>query len=1064
MHLQPDPVHPELRQQVLQGATRPLAAIVFLAIVGAASLPGRLLGQPPPSPQDLAERGLLDQLLVTPAGDLVGRDVETGRTFSFGKAPGEAGGNELRSPAGPQLAVSPGGRRAFLSDSTSRVEVRLPDGTRHDLPLPGQVGAIAWLDDRRPAVSPKNADHLVQLWDVESGERLQEIEETPRISEAPGFRLLRSTTLAWDPARDRLHALDAFTGHLRVYDLSSSPPALVIEAQVEDPGQGAFEERVARIDRQLAEQGEFQGTTIWRFSAALDAGGTAWMVERCDGGGRGADSPAGTAHLLAVDPEGTEHRTAVETPCCSLTAVPWADVLAFVQAGEPGEAGCFATVPRPKIGTTPNGTAWMEVTPLTLREGASSGRGRYGPSTARRLGAEDDAIITLSEVARRDPGLTLVCTGGEERPVDCSQVWLDPDEPIPGDPLDDPAGGRPVTGRVTLEGAPQARASVALVPEELRTTRRVTLPLDLPAGAPEPIRQVLTGADGRFTLPPLAPGEYRLLLTLPGGRMDQGTTFEVAPRNHRPGRPEPPLDLGELDFPAGVRLDLAITDREGRPLPEALAGAAQEPEAADGPTETPGVADLYQVTADEDGHATIEGLAPDRPLVVTCQAPGHAPWRESFTTPPPYLECALDPLAAVTGRVVDEGGEPLSGATLTLTPDRSRWGGGAETTTAGEDGRFRFDDLEAGGHRLVAASPGRATDERTILLQPGEVRDVGSLTLDEGGRWTLRMVDGADREPIAGATLTALSPPAALAPATTDARGEVELQGPTEGPLTLEVRADGHAPRRVEVPESTRQPGGDPQEIVLERGGWIVAHVWNGASEEPCAGCTVTVSGRGPTQGLVTDASGSARSEPLAPGPWQASLTRLQGYGAVVTRSGGDDTRRVTVRPGATAEVHFGAPDDTLEVVLSPPPSEPGTWRLMVRDAHGAAHLHPLDGSGTATIERPRGAALLALMGHGMTVELATVPEDAADPTLIERPSGTLTARLPESPDGPVTLWLELVDLTTGRKTAEIEATAGAVLRVPYLSDGVYELRGGGRRLATATVIDGQETALGELR
>jgi hypothetical protein len=169
------------------------------------------------------------------------------------------------------------------------------------------------------------------------------------------------------------------------------------------------------------------------------------------------------------------------------------------------------------------------------------------------------------------------------------------------------------------------------------------------------------------------------------------------------------------------------------------------------------------------------------------------------------------------------------------------------------------------------------------------------------------------------------------------------------------------------------------------------------------------------------------------------------------------------VRPGAAAVVRFGEPEESLEIVLVPPPVEASGWRLMVRDAPGSIRIHPLDADGSVTIERPRGSALLLLSGPSVTVELATLAADASDPVLIEPPAGLLTARLLPSDRVPGPLRLDLIDLATGRRTAEIEVFPGADLRVPYLRSGTYDLRRGGRSLATVRVIDGQETALGEV-
>jgi len=1077
--------------------TAPLLLVLVLAFwstAGPAALEASELrgDAPPTTPEALTEEGLGGDLVLGPSGDLILWDIETGRGFVLGGSPVLAAVAEFRGPRSPQLALSSGGRRAFLIDVNRTVEIHLPDGALRHLDLEQELGGLAWLDDLRLAVSPTNGDYLVEVWDVESGKLLQGIEKTEPILEEPGFKLLRATELAWDPERRRLHTLDAYSGYYRVYDLSKglvgqakgAPIGPLFEAQVDDRHRERYEKRTAALDREFAERGEFQSTSIWRFGLGLDAHGAAWIVERCDRGEDAATAPEGTAHLLAVDPEGTEHRLAIETPCCSLQAVPWGDRLAFATSELPGFAGCFATVPLPSIPPARTGSFWLEASPLLVRATSLSRRITEPSSVLERFPAGAEPAEVLDRLGAREdlvPGLTLVCTGGEERSVDCRQLWLDP-EALDGLELR-ARPGRPVTGRVTLEGAGLDGASVALVPAEFKTTRLLTLPLSLPEGAEEPVREVETDEDGRFTLPALAPGDYRLLLELPGGRRDHETTFTVTlPRRAGPNagtrtpavaEPLDSLDLGDLDFPAGLSVEVVVIGPDGQPIPGALVGAVQ---AGPDRARNPAAVTELQAGTDESGHAVLGGLAPDLPASVVCRAPGFDLWRERFDAPPSFVTCTLAPLGLLTGRVVDEEGEPLSVARVTLSGSSSFSGPWVETADVGreDEGRFRFEDLDEGRVRLVAASPGHAAKTLSLTLEPGEARDVGELVLEPGVRWSIRVVEKtpeAEREPVADATITAVSPPGSLAPATTDSWGEVEVEGPATGTLQVEVQAEGFAPLRVEVPETARTLDSEPFEIVLERGGWIEAHVWDEEAETPCAGCQVSLSGSGPSQGLVTDASGTARSGPLAPGPWQASLARVQGFGGMVTRSGGHDVRRVTVAPGETTEVRFGDPAQTVEVVVSPPPlSETGgpeAWQLVVRDLADAVRLYAFDASGSAIVRRPEGAAVLSLTGGGTTVELGTLAEDAADPTLIERPSGLLTCRLPANLDGngpvPGRTRLVLVNLGDGRRVATVDGEPGAVVRIPFLATGVYELRGGGRSLGTTAVVDGRETDLGNL-
>lgn len=1065
-------MHPFLPIPVLRTVK---IAFLVLALCSTGALGA---SESPSSAEALFEQGLAQGLVLAPSGDLIAWDLQAGRGFILGPRPGRTDTiTELHGPRSFRLAVSPDGAKAFLIDGGRAVEVHPSDGEPLELELGQSMGDVVWLDEQHLAVSPENDDHVVEVWNIDSGELVQSIGKAQRISEAPGFQLLRATDLGWDPERRRLHTLDATHGAYRTYDLPEpgdgpSFPAPVEErfdTRIDDQNWQHFEERIAKLDQQLVQQGQHQGSTVWRFSLGLDRQGNAWTVERCEATPDEATGSSGVAHLLAVEPDGNEHRLTVATPCCASTAVPWGDSLAFAQPATPNRSGCFGTVPRPHLGRSEQSAYWLEAAPLVPSSDTASREATYRPNVVERFAAGDDPMPALARLGAGYTGLALACTGGEQRALDCEELWID--DTVDSMELGPVAralrasAGRKVTGRIAQDGTSVTGAAIALMPAELHTTRLLTLPLTLPEGDSQPIREVSTDTEGRFTLPALAPGDYRLLVKLPTGRMDHGTTFEVTrPRRgaaKQSKRDPGPIDLGTLDFTAGLQVDVQITADDGQPIPGALAGAAQSAPDPEGPA----AFTLFEVPADPDGRALIEGLAPDLQVQVTCRAPGYAPWRETFESPPAFVDCRLEPLSRLTGRLVDEGGQPLTAGQVTLTGGSGYFSGAVETVELeqADDGRFSFDGLEAAGFRLSATSPGRSAESLSLSLEAGESRDVGDLVLEEGERWIHRVVDATEREPVAGATLTAFSPSGALRPATTDALGEVEVEGPATGPLTIEVRATGYAPRRVDVPEAVRTPGAEPHEIILERGGWIEASVWDETAEAPCVGCQISLYGAGPGQRLVTDGSGKARSEPLTPGNWKASLARIAGYGSMTTRSGGQNVRSVRVGSGTTSEVRFGDPEERLEVVLSPPPEQARAWELVVREVAGVIRMHRLDESGSATIERPEGGAVLALTRNGVTIDLGTLSEDATDPSWIERPTGAVSARLSPSLVGPDPLRLRLIDLASGRRAAEIDARPGARVLVPFLADGVYELRTAGRRLATVTVTGGRETDLGDL-
>jgi len=82
--------------------------------------------------------------------------------------------------------------------------------------------------------------------------------------------------------------------------------------------------------------------------------------------------------------------------------------------------------------------------------------------------------------------------------------------------------------------------------------------------------------------------------------------------------------------------------------------------------------------------------------------------------------------AALTGAVLDASGAALPGVAVTLTPQPF---GTPRTTATDADGRYVFEGLPAGAHRLQAALPGFGTREAFVTLAAAERRTV-DLTLD----------------------------------------------------------------------------------------------------------------------------------------------------------------------------------------------------------------------------------------------------------------------------------------------------------------------------------------------
>lgn len=164
---------------------------------------------------------------------------------------------------------------------------------------------------------------------------------------------------------------------------------------------------------------------------------------------------------------------------------------------------------------------------------------------------------------------------------------------------------------------------------------------------------------------------------------------------------------------------------------------------------------VWSGTTGADGAVSIAGVGAGDP-VVRVSAEGYAPVTRRLVTlgRGRRVEIALRGGAPVSGRVIDAGGQPVSGArviaTATSEPfpviDPRRDG-----VTTGDDGRFTIGALAAGTYRLTASARGLATASSAPIACDGTTarRDV-EIALPAGARLTGAVVTSAG-EPVAGA-------------------------------------------------------------------------------------------------------------------------------------------------------------------------------------------------------------------------------------------------------------------------------------------------------------------------
>ncbi len=231
---------------------------------------------------------------------------------------------------------------------------------------------------------------------------------------------------------------------------------------------------------------------------------------------------------------------------------------------------------------------------------------------------------------------------------------------------------------------------------------------------------------------------------------------------------------------------------------------------------------------DAQGRFRLRGLAP-RPYVVEGSKEGYLSASiagvTAGTAAPGTAHLALPRAASISGRVVDEKGQAVTGARVRITREMGMRGilrgsfnpasfFGGQGVLTGPDGSFRLRQLAAARNlALEAAKTGYATARKPgVWLKAGEaVRDV-SLVLRKGLEARGRVVD-SQGQPIAGAEIRVGQKEAGLGggrvqmrllgmdrekpDALTGADGSFDLKGLEEGEYTVAVSRDGFSRKTV---------------------------------------------------------------------------------------------------------------------------------------------------------------------------------------------------------------------------------------------------------------------------
>ena len=363
----------------------------------------------------------------------------------------------------------------------------------------------------------------------------------------------------------------------------------------------------------------------------------------------------------------------------------------------------------------PEAWRWRVIGGLEVETDAR-GRARLSP-----VGETEAYVLTLSGpgFATRVETVSLPLPRGETERV----VRID--------------AGRTVIGRVADDSdRPIADASIELEPTTGRSSRDV-----------EGLSTV-TGGDGRFELAHVGADRWTATVRRPGfaRRVVPGVSVESSD-------PNDPLDLGTLVLGPEAIVEGRVVDPAGEPVEDATVTVGPA-----GRFERGMFPGAFADTArtGPDGAFRIGELPPGVRVDVTAsrlsQKEAIVHGIELPTGEPVIL--LLEPSASVAGRVVDESGRPVAGATLGHRQTRPDGSGSSASggELSSEKGDFRIERLPTGRVEVTAIAEGFCEGATGVTLEPGEHREGLEIVLEPGVELegVLRTADG---DPVADAQI-----------------------------------------------------------------------------------------------------------------------------------------------------------------------------------------------------------------------------------------------------------------------------------------------------------------------
>ncbi len=611
------------------------------------------------------------------------------------------------------------------------------------------------------------------------------------------------------------------------------------------------------------------------------------------------------------------------------------------------------------------------------------------------------------------------------------------------------------------------------------------------AGGPGRRPPVKSGADGRFEVRGLTPGDFTLWVRKSGFASERIDPVKVPEQ----GSPEPLT----VTLVPGAAISGVIRQKSGTPAEGWSVVASEAGTSALGPRARGNLN-----PTGSDGFFVLDGLKPGQAYDLQLfGGPGIGPQMKNVVPPTNGLEIIVAGSGRILGRAVDaQSGRPLTEYAVSYEPERSGGGGifrivnrmagqrltgmGEKTEVRSDDGTFQLDDVPPGTWSVVVEAKGyqSAHAGNVVVEEGGTVQNV-EVKVSLGASLKGRVSDVTSGQPVAGATVThgaaggGGGPMAVIAAASaeeetaTDADGAFTLDGLVPGKVSLTVKhpdySDAH--QTVDVKEGTAGV-----EIKLTPGSALGGVVLSDA-QQPLPGADVVLQSAGDSgfgramvaggNSTTTDPSGRFRFDHLTAGRYSlvGSLQSRSSPTQTIVLQDGQSRSDVVLQIAMGATLHgvvTGIPDswkNGMTITVNGADSYVGSTRTGADGSFQFSGVPP----GTATLRATAGNFAGSSRSVLKQVEMPD-GQPVVETEIVFDPGYVLSGHVTRAsqPLAGVTVVANLIG--GGGRQASSQTDSGGAYQMEGLAAGTYNVMAmanvlGGSTRSQQVTLTGDQTA-----